>query len=278
MTKGIRRIHLRIAIGGAILMVALLLWIFAGTSFGATASGDQRAESAGVPVRFAEGTVHGFLDLHTAAGTLLAHGDWLQLVKDGGIESRMIFHFAKSVFEETVTYTQHGVFTMQRYHLVQSGPVFAEDLEVTLARSGAYVVKTKAHDSGKEKTYAGTLELPPDVYNGMVITVAKNISGRTAETVHIVAFTPEPRIIGLELAPAGTEHVLIGAHREPALRIVLKPKLGLLLKVLATIKGVAPPDSHVWIVTDQVPAFVRYQGPLYAGPVWRISLTSPTWP
>ena len=29
MSKGIRRIHLRIAIGGAILMVALLLWIFA---------------------------------------------------------------------------------------------------------------------------------------------------------------------------------------------------------------------------------------------------------
>ncbi len=29
MSKGEKRIHLRIAIGGAILMVALLLWVFA---------------------------------------------------------------------------------------------------------------------------------------------------------------------------------------------------------------------------------------------------------
>ncbi len=29
MSEGVKKIHLRIAIGGAILMVALLLWIFA---------------------------------------------------------------------------------------------------------------------------------------------------------------------------------------------------------------------------------------------------------
>jgi hypothetical protein len=31
-------------------------------------------------------------------------------------------------------------------------------------------------------------------------------------------------------------------------------------------------------VTDRVPAFIRFRGPLYSGPVWRLSLATPTWP
>jgi hypothetical protein len=40
-----------------------------------------------------------------------------------------------------------------------------------------------------------------------------------------------------------------------------------------------PPDSHAWIVTDEVPAFVRCVGPLHSmGPVWHLELASPRWP
>ena len=31
-------------------------------------------------------------------------------------------------------------------------------------------------------------------------------------------------------------------------------------------------------VTDEVPAFVRFEGPLYMGPAWRIDLAAPKWP
>jgi hypothetical protein len=31
----------------------------------------------------------------------------------------------------------------------------------------------------------------------------------------------------------------------------------------------------VWIVTEDVPAFVKFEGPLYMGPVWRIELAAP---
>jgi hypothetical protein len=240
---------------------------------------ERRVEPAAVPVRYAEGTVHGFLELRTATGALLAHGDLLQVARDREIESRMVFHFSDaSVFEEAVTFTQHGVFTMQNYHLVQRGPPFADDLEVTLSRSGQYVVKTKSHKDGREKQYTGKLDLPPDVYNGMVITIAKNLVARDTQTVHIVAFTPEPRLIGLEFAPSGSQRVMLGQHVETAVHFKLKPKLGALLKVFATLLGKAPPDSDTWIVTDDVPAFVRFEGPLYSGPVWRLNLTSPSWP
>ena len=105
---------------------------------------EQKEESAPVPVRYAEGTVHGFLELRTATGTLLANGDLLQVPRDREIQSRMVFHFLDaSVFEEAVTFTQHGVFKMQNYHLVQRGPAFADDLEVALSGAGEYVVKTQ---------------------------------------------------------------------------------------------------------------------------------------
>jgi hypothetical protein len=240
---------------------------------------ERRVAPAPIPVRYSEGTVHGFLELQTIGGVLLAHGDLLQVPRDKGIESRMVFHFAdSSVFEESVTFTQHGVFTMQDYHLVQKGSAFENDLEVTLARSGKYRVTTRSHRDGAVKQYAGTLDLPPDTYNGMVITIAKNLAPRDTQTVHIVAFTPKPRIVGLEFAPAGQQRVLLGRHAETAVHYRLKPKLGGIVKIIASVLGKVPPDSDAWIITDDVPAFVRYEGPMYSGPVWRLSLASPTWP
>jgi hypothetical protein len=163
---------------------------------------------------------------------------------------------------------------------LQRGPIFIEEIEISLERAtGKYRVKTKAHKDGREKTLEGTLELPPDVYNGMILTVAKDLPKGASETVHYVAFTPEPRLIQLVLAPAGEQKVMVGELAKTAVHIVLKPQLGIWLKLFATLLGRVPPDEHVWIVPDDVPAFVRFEGPLYpTGPVWRIELTSPHWP
>ena len=240
---------------------------------------ERRVEPAGIPVRYTEGSVHGFLELRTQDGTLLAPGDLIQVVRDGGIESRMVFHFPDaSVFEEAVAFSQNGVFKMRGYHLVQSGPAFADDLDATLSRSGHYVVKTTAHRDGREHVYTGSLDLPPDISNGMIITIAKNLPAGDTETVHIVAFTPKPRLIGLQIAPSGSQRVLIGQHAETAVNFVLKPRLGALVGFFARLLGKMPPDSHTWIVGDDAPAFVRYEGPLFTGPVWRIDLASPAWP
>jgi hypothetical protein len=193
----------------------------------------------------------------------------------------MVFRFKDgSVFDETVVFTQQRVFTMQSYRLVQRGPAFTEDTEISLERaSGKYRVKTKARKDGREQVLDGTLDLPPDVYNGMVLLVAKNLPKGASETVHIVAFTPKPRLIQLELAPAGEHKVLVGELTKTAIHYVFKPQLGSWVKLFATLLGRVPPDYHAWVVTDEVPAFVRFEGPLYTmGPVWRIELTSPRWP
>jgi hypothetical protein len=107
----------------------------------------------------------------------------------------------------------------------------------------------------------------------------KNLAKGASETVHIVAFTPTPRLIKLELAQVGEHKVLVGELAKTASHYVLKPRLGTWLKLFATLLGRMPPDYHAWVLTDEVPAFVRFEGPLYTGgPIWRIEVTSPRWP
>lgn len=255
-------------LGLLVLVTALLLW-------------PRPLAAAPIPVRFPEGLTHGFLVLGTIDGGVLASGDLLQAGRDGKVESRMVFRFKDgSVFDETVVFTQKSVFTMQSYHLVQRGPAFSEDTEISLERAtGKYRVKTKARKDGREEVLEGKLDLPPDVYNGMVLTVAKNLRKGVSETVHIVAFTPKPLLIRLKLAPVGEHKVLVGELAKTATHYVFEPQPGMWLTLFATLLGRMPPDYHVWVVTDELPAFVRFEGPLYTmGPIWRIELTSPRWP
>jgi hypothetical protein len=236
-------------------------------------------EAAPVPVRFTEGTVRGFLLLSNADGGRIASGDFNQVSQAGEIKSRTTFHFKDgSLHDETAVFTQRRTFVMKSYHLLQKGPAFREDMEVSLDRgTGKYRVKVKPHD-GPEKVLTGKLELPLDVYNGMVPIAVKNLAAGAREKVHMVAFTPTPRVIELEITPSGEDKAQIGDLHKTATHYVLKPKLGL-LKIPATLLGKSPPDNHIWVITADVPAFVKFQGPLAAeGPIWRIELTSPVWP
>ena len=239
------------------------------------------AAAAPIAVRFVEGVSHGFLTLRTVDAAQIASGDLLQFERRGEIESRMVFRFKDgSVLDETVVFTQQRVFLMKSYRLSQRGPVFAEDTEISLERaSGKYRVKTTARADARESVLEGVLEMPADTYNGMVLTVAKNLAKGASQTIHVVAFTPEARLVPVELAPAGEQKILVGELTKSATRYVFKPKPGPWISLLANVLGRMPPDSHAWILTEDVPAFVKFEGPLHpAGAAWRIELTSPRWP
>ncbi|HEY5514038.1 MAG TPA: hypothetical protein VIK40_10390 [Geomonas sp.] len=236
--------------------------------------------AAPVPVRFAEGIVRGFLVLNSSEGALLASGDFLQVKRGAEVETRTVFYFKDgSLFDETVVFTQQPTFTMQSYRLVQKGPAFSQDMKASLDRaSGKYRVQIKDHKDGREKVHEGKLDMPPDLYNGMVPIIAKNLRAGAGESIHMVAFTPAPRLIGLDLAPTGENKVLVGGLTKAVVHYVLKPRLSLGLKIPAALLGRLPPDNHLWIMTAEVPAFIRFEGPLYPeGPVWQIELTSPRW-
>jgi hypothetical protein len=232
-------------------LAALLLW-------------PHPAAAAPVPVRFAEGVTHGFLTLRSAPdNTLIASGELLQVARDGQVESRMVFRFPDgSVWDENVVFTQERVFTMQTYRLVQKGPVFPEDTEISLERaSGKYRVKTTARKDGREAVLEGTLKLPPDTYNGIVLTVAKNFLEGAGATIHVVAFTPAPRIIQLQLVPSGEHKVLVGEHSKTAVHTCSSPGsvLAQALRHGAQARPAGPPRL---IAYDLVPTFVRFEGAL----------------
>jgi hypothetical protein len=230
-----------------------------------------------VQVRYPEATTHGFLEMRNRARGIVVHGELLQRPRNGAIESRMLFHFADgSLLDEVVTFTQRGIFAMREYHLIQRGPLFTRDLDATLSASGDYTVKVRK--DGKDKVYTGHLDdMPPDVYNGMLVAIAKNLHPREKRGVHMVAFLPEPKMIEVEYEPSVIEDVYFGKRAFNASRIVMKPKLGTVTGFLAKVTGKMPPNSEVWIITDQIPAFVRARGPLLEGnDLWEVSLSAPT--
>jgi hypothetical protein len=247
-------------------------WVLAGAS----ACGAALAET--VAVRHPEGLVHGFLALRTLTGERIADGDLIQTSKDGRVTSRLVFRFRDgSLHDETVVFTQSGTFKMLRDHLIQRGPSFATPIDATLdGASGEIQVRYK-DEKGIEKFVRERLELPPGVANGLIFTLLKNISPRKSESVFpMVAAGPKPRIVNLVVTPAGEDAFMIGGSSRKATHYVVKIKIGGVAGVVAPLIGKQPPDSHVWILQGDAPAFVKSEGPLAPeGPVWRIELASP---
>src|SRR4051812_36833052 len=78
-----------------------------------------------VKVRHTEGLLHGFLALHSLDGITLADGDLLQTSRGDRVTARLVFRFKDgSLHDETVVFTQHRVFRVVSFHLIQKGPSF----------------------------------------------------------------------------------------------------------------------------------------------------------
>jgi hypothetical protein len=236
-----------------------------------------------IAVRHPEGVLHGFLVLKASDGTVLAQGDQLQTPRKGFIDSRMVFRFTDgSLLDERVVFSQNEVFIVHEYRLIQRGPAFAQDADAYFERaSRRYRVRTVDRDDGDVDVKEGDLDaMPASISNGMVIVLAKNLPPGRGARVRMVAFTPSPKLIVLELAPVGTESASFGKETKTVTQYAIKPKLGFFLGLGAKLTGRDPPDSHTWIVTEDVPAFAKFVGPLSmsgTGAVWRIELTAPTW-
>jgi hypothetical protein len=225
-----------------------------------------------VAVRFAEGVSRGFPVLRAATGERLAQGDMLQFSRGDRLENRMVFRFRDgSVYDERVVFSQNGVFTVHAYSLVQRGPSFPETIEAHIDRdTGRYRVRHQADADSPEDVFEGRIELPPDVYNGLLTTLMKNLSPGVSAQVKVVAFTPTPRLVTMVLAAAAEEEVAVGEMALPATRYHLEPQLG----ALAAFLLADVPVARCWIVRGDAPAFLRFEGPLFfMGPIWRIELS-----
>ncbi|MFY9584945.1 MAG: hypothetical protein WAR21_10700 [Candidatus Acidiferrales bacterium] len=234
-----------------------------------------------VAVRHTEGIVHGFLVLRTLEDNTIAEGDLTQLARGDRVTTHVVFHFKDgSVHEETTVFSQRGSFRLLSNHLLQKGPAFKRPMEVTTNGSTGEVTVRYTDEDGREKVVTDRLKLPPDMANGIVSTMLKNIRpDATRMTVSMVVATPKPRLVKLVIARQGEEPFSIGGSGRKATHYVAKVEIGGAAGLVAPLVGKQPPDIHIWVLSGEVPAFVKSEGPLYeGGPIWRIELTSPVWP
>jgi hypothetical protein len=239
------------------------------------------ADAAPVAVRFSEGVAHGYFLVRSLSGETIGQGELTQVLKEENlVESHVVIHFKDgSLYDEKLAFSQQRVFTMIRYHLVQRGPSFPDQIDVSIDRGTAeYKVRSQGGKDGKEKVLTGHLDLPDDVYNGMFVVVLKNLLKEANATVSFLAFTPSPQIIQLKLRFIGEQTVHIADLLTKAKHYVFEPQIGKIRKFFGKFFGKLPADFHYdcWILTDQVPSFVQFEGPLQLmGPVVRIELVSP---
>jgi len=130
----------------------------------------------------------------------------------------------------------------------------------------------------KEEVQSGQFDLPKDVYNGMLIMVLQNLPKGADETVSVLAFTPTPQVVPVQLHAVEEHSIQLGDRSHKATQYVFTPQLGVIREWLGKVTGKLPAEFHYdcWIMVDGIPSFVRYEGPLQLlGPILRIELVSP---
>jgi hypothetical protein len=234
-----------------------------------------------VPVRHSQGLLRGFLALRAQDGALLARGELSQTAKGTQVTNVLRFQFKDgSVHQETTLFSQQRTFRLISYHLIQKGAAFKRPTELRLnARTGQVNIRY-TDDDGKEKTIEERLKVPADAANGLVPTLLSNLDPKAVKTtVSMVVSTPKPRIVKMELSPAGEDTFTVAGAPHKAARYLGKIEIGGISGMMAPLIGKQPPDTHFWLIGGTAPGFLASEGALCDGcPVWRIELNSPEWP
>ena len=234
-----------------------------------------------VTVAHAEGLAHGLLALRNLDGTTLAVGDLIQTSTGKRVTTRLVFRFKDgSTRDETTVYTQRKQFRLVSNHVVQKGPTFKMPMESTIDALSGQVKVRYTDEDGKEKVIEERLQLPADLANGLTLALLKNLSPKTPKTtVSMLAITPKPRLVKLEIIRADEEPFSTAGYERKATHYVVKAHVPGVAGAIGSLLGKTPPDSHVWILGGEAPVFVKSESALsLGGPTWRIEPVCPVWP
>jgi hypothetical protein len=148
-------------------------------------------------------------------------------------------------------------------------------MDVLVEATGDVTVTTTDKD-GATKVTKDHLDLPPDIANGLVSIYLQNLPENPPELkVPYIAATPKPRLVTLDIAPAGEATFHVGGVQRKATDFRIKIDLGGAAAIIAPLIGKQPKDVHIWILQGEAPVFIREIGQLYeGGPLSRIEQTS----
>ena len=212
-----------------------------------------------VPAHYIQGSVHGFLSIHSEDGAVIGYGESIQSASGDKVTIRTTLHFHDgSLDDETATFTQHRVVAFVSDHHIQRGPFFKTAIDSTVEANGQISITTTGED-GKAKQETGHINLPRDVANGIVAPILYNLSyTKAGAIVGMVLPIGKGRLIKLHITPDRTESftAIPGATRT-AIVFRVKLDLGGLAGAIAPMIGKQPADAMIWVLGGTAPVVVR---------------------
>ncbi len=229
---------------------------------------------------FQQGALHAFLVVRDEGGKIIGTGDVVNVRAGNVWKLRMTLKFNDgSVDDETAVYQQHTTLRLLTDHHIQKGPSYPKPMDMTIDVPKKTVTWHDYKD-GKDDIKTDTMDLPPDLVNGLLALVIQDMpKGSDDLKMSYIAATPKPRIVKMAVHLDGQDHFRFGDTSREAAKFRLHIELGGIVGVIAPIVGKEPPDIYIWVAQGEVPTFLRTNGALFEGaPVWNIELSSPTWP
>src|SRR5262249_25433012 len=143
-------------------------------------------------------------------------------------------------------FTQHGEFRLVSDQVVQRGPAFKRDREIWIdANRGTITIKTSQKSDSNQLTKH--LNLPADICNGMLFTLAKNIDPSVGATVSMVAISSKPRLVQLNIHPGEDKKFTNGSTEYRAQHYVVEIKIPGAAGRVASLVGKQPAALHLWV-------------------------------
>jgi hypothetical protein len=251
------------------IFVALLLAVFSTLNYVA-------AEE--IRVHHIEGASLGFLILRDEGGTPIAYGDLQQVVTKNYVMDDMKFKFNDGSFYEEITkFTQHGVFHVISDHVVQRGPSFTQQVDSLIDGATGNVTVSSSDEKGKQKKEIKHLELPSDLANGLLMTIAKNLDpSAPSTTVSMVAGSTSPQIVKVKYSPQPEAIFYVGPMPYKAQHYLVKIEITGVKGKVAPLVGKQPKDIEMWLAKSESPTFLKFRGQMYEdGPIWEMELAAP---
>jgi hypothetical protein len=181
--------------------------------------------------------------------------------------------------EDTTVFTQRSALRLVSDHHVQKGPSFPQPLDVTINVPKGRVI-TRYEEKGAAKVDDQHMALPPELANGMIMYVMKNMRNRSNQIkLPYLASMPKPKLIKVNITAQDDEKFEVASFGHQARHIVMKLELGGVSGIVAPLIGKQPDPYDFWMLDAEAPTFIKMEGQFYnGGPVWTIELSAPIWP
>ena len=234
-----------------------------------------------IPVKHAQGMVHGFLTIHSGAGLTIGYGEFTQTTDGDRITDRLVYHFRDgSLDDETTIFTQHETFKFVSDRHIQRGPFFPIQSELNVDAGGSVTLHS-IDKQGKSQDTTTHMDLGTDISNGMIGTLLINIPPNAPDFKLgvVVPAQGKPRLIHFAVSSAGQQSFSVVGYPRKASVFRMKPEIGGIEGVLAPIVNKQPPDIVIWVLEGDAPLFVREVGQLSEdGPIVSIEFAGATFP